>query len=146
MSINSKMTAIADKIRVLSGTTGAMGLDAMANHVGEANTNVSTEADLIAQISSALEGKAAGGGSGSGGGSAEVFNITIQGMVSGAYYLNTSNNLVAITESGTYAVNYGIIMHNSDASPMVDAEYVYTPLGSGCFLKCNSDGIISFVP
>ncbi len=27
MSVNSKMTALADEIRVLSGTTEAMGLD-----------------------------------------------------------------------------------------------------------------------
>lgn len=58
MSVNSKMTAIADEVRELSGTTGTMGLDAMATHVGEANTKVGTEADLIAQIASALEGKA----------------------------------------------------------------------------------------
>ena len=55
------LTSIADKIRVLSGTEDSMGLDAMAEHVGEANTDVATEADLIAQITTALEGKAAVG-------------------------------------------------------------------------------------
>lgn len=63
---SESLTTIADKIRVLSGTTEPMGLDAMANHVGEANEDVNTEADLIAQIQTALEGKAAGSG-GSGG-------------------------------------------------------------------------------
>jgi hypothetical protein len=48
MSVNSKMTALADEIRELSGTEDTMGLDAMANRVGEANTDISTEADLIA--------------------------------------------------------------------------------------------------
>lgn len=59
---SESLTAIADKIRVLSGTEDTMSLNAMESHVGEANTNVDTEADLIAQISSALEGKAGGGG------------------------------------------------------------------------------------
>ena len=61
MSVNSKMTAIADEIRELSGTTGTMGLDAMADNLNEANRDVSAEADLIAQIANALDGKASGG-------------------------------------------------------------------------------------
>jgi hypothetical protein len=78
---SESLTAIADKIRVLSGTTNAMGLDAMETHVDEANTNVSTEADLIARISSALEGKAVSGGGGSGGGNGETCNVTFYGEV-----------------------------------------------------------------
>lgn len=137
---NSTVTAVESD--VMSGKKfGASG--GVKTGTFSLDSELSTQDDLIAQIQTALEGKAAGG---SGSGSAEVFNIKIQGMVSGAYYLNTSNNLVAITEEGTYAVNYGIIMHNSNASPMVDAEHVYTPLGSGCFLKLDSDGFISFVP
>lgn len=54
---SESLTAIADEIRVLSGTTNAMGLDAMGNYMNEANTNISTETNLIAQISSALESK-----------------------------------------------------------------------------------------
>lgn len=61
MSVKAKMTAIADEIRELSGTSGAMGLDAMATNLGDANTEVSGQADLIAQIASALDGKASGG-------------------------------------------------------------------------------------
>lgn len=40
MSVNSKMTAIADKIRSLLGITGTMGLDAMATNLGTEQTNI----------------------------------------------------------------------------------------------------------
>ena len=60
MSVNSKMTAIANEIRELSGTTGAMGLDDMASNLDEANTEVASQSELIADIIAALEGKAAG--------------------------------------------------------------------------------------
>ena len=40
MSVNSKMTSIADKIRSLLGITGTMGLDAMATNLGTEQTNV----------------------------------------------------------------------------------------------------------
>ena len=69
MSVNSKMTAIANEIRELSGTTGAMGLDVMANTLSAENanfaSNLSAQDSLIAQIQTALQGKAGGSGSAS---------------------------------------------------------------------------------
>lgn len=62
-TVNEKMTAIANEIRTLSGTTSAMGLDAMATHVGNANSEVDSQASLIAQIVTALNGKALDDGS-----------------------------------------------------------------------------------
>ena len=61
MSVKAKMTAINDEIRTLSGTTGVMGLDAMAANVRDANNEVVGQADLIAQIKAALENKMNGG-------------------------------------------------------------------------------------
>lgn len=54
MSLNSKMTAIADKIRALLGLTGTMGLDAMANHLGDAVTEVDNQNGIIAQLKDAI--------------------------------------------------------------------------------------------
>ena len=54
------LTAIADEIRELSGTTSKIGLDAMATHLSDANDEVNTQAELMAQIASLLETKAGG--------------------------------------------------------------------------------------
>lgn len=62
MSVNTKMTALADEIRELSGTTMKKSIDTMTSDVNAANTEVSSQADLIAQISTALEGKAGSSG------------------------------------------------------------------------------------
>lgn len=54
MSVNSKMTAIADKIRTLLGISGAMGLDAMSDNLGAAVNECDTQADLISQLKGAI--------------------------------------------------------------------------------------------
>lgn len=58
MVVNSKMTAIADKIRDLLGISDKMGLDAMATNLGTAVNEVNAQAELIQQIKSVLEAKA----------------------------------------------------------------------------------------
>ena len=59
--LNTKMTAIADEIRELSNTSNKMNLDTMTNNLSEANSEINTQTDLIEQIVTALNGKAAGG-------------------------------------------------------------------------------------
>jgi hypothetical protein len=60
MSVNEKMTALADEIRELSGTTDTKSLDEMKVDVDAANAEIAEQAELIAQIATALEGKASG--------------------------------------------------------------------------------------
>lgn len=55
MSINSKMTALADEIRELSGTTTPKSLDAMTSDVDAANTEIAEQTDLISQIQAVVD-------------------------------------------------------------------------------------------
>lgn len=62
MSVNSKMTALADEIRELSGTTTTKSIDAMTSDIDAANIEIAEQAELLEQIATALEGKASGSG------------------------------------------------------------------------------------
>ena len=57
MSVKEKMTAIADPLREISGTSVLMSLDDMATRAQEAADETDTQADLISQIVVALSGK-----------------------------------------------------------------------------------------
>lgn len=73
MSVNSKMTAVANRIRALSGLTGTMGVDAMASNLETANSEVNAQGGLLNQALTLIEGKAAGG---SGGGNSGAFSAS----------------------------------------------------------------------
>lgn len=62
MNVNSKMTALADEIRELSGTTTPKSIDAMTSDIDAANIEISEQSELITQIATALESKASEGG------------------------------------------------------------------------------------
>lgn len=61
MSVKSKMTAIADKIRALLGLSDTMGLDAMATNLETVQDEVEIQDELISRIAGVLAGKAGGG-------------------------------------------------------------------------------------
>lgn len=77
MSVNSKMTALADEVRELSGTTSIKSIDAMTSDVAAANESILDQADLISQIKNVVDAlPEAGGGSG---GSMETCTVTLIG-------------------------------------------------------------------
>ena len=71
MSVNEKMTAIANEVRTLSGTFDKLNLDDMAFHTKDTNAEVETQEDLIQQITTALQGKSAVG-------TTEVWTLTLE--------------------------------------------------------------------
>lgn len=83
MSVNTKMTALADEIRELSGTTTSKSIDAMTSDVDIANTEITQQANLIAQISEALEGKASesGGGTNSTSGVFDILDLPVGSVI-----------------------------------------------------------------
>lgn len=61
MSVNNKMTSIANEVRTLSGITNPIGLDEIAFNLQDANSKVTDQASTIAQIVEALQNKTGGG-------------------------------------------------------------------------------------
>jgi hypothetical protein len=92
VTVSEKMTALADEIRELSGTATAKSLGAMQVDVDAANAEIAEQTELLEQIATALEGKAAGG-------SSEVIQtctvkITTNANVMGVFYQTYSNGII----------------------------------------------------
>lgn len=148
MSVNSKMTALADEIRELSGTTEAIGLDAMKIHVGEANDAISVQSNLIseqdakiAELAQVLAGKASGGSN-----SVETCTGTFQaasaGLMDGpAAVTYTNQNGMIVTEDLCYEDTFTVVKNSMVCvgfASAVKAEtgctrIAYTSMGMGDF-------------
>ena len=57
-SFNEKMTALADEVRELSGTTSSKSIDAMTTDIQDANSAIVEQVNLISQISALVQTKA----------------------------------------------------------------------------------------
>lgn len=137
-TVNEKMTALADEIRTLSGTTGTMGLDAMASNIGDANTEISRQADIIAQIQTAVNILPETGNSGA---SIETCTPLKQNTTGLQTLLETINNLPTGGQSLIINVETGSSVTISNSSTgksytetSVDGEVVFEGLSIGTWV------------
>ena len=72
MSLNTIMTALADKVRWLSGRDSKMSVPDMTADIDDVNTEIAAQGELIEKIRAAIVGKATGGA----GNAAEVYTGT----------------------------------------------------------------------
>lgn len=125
--LDAKLTAVANPIRSIIGSTAKLGLEAMATELNGAATEVGSQTDLIAEIMTALEGKVAGGGGG------EYFwkDIVFAEDVSTPYEIDCSDVPFDITE---YDHHY-IFLRTSDGGSEI---YLQRGLSITCrFSKKN---------
>lgn len=120
------LTAIADEVRELSGTTIGLGVNDMTNNLSDANTEVGSQADLIVQIQEALQGKAVGGGS--------VVDNVSKDIIARTIVEVNDNEIDTI---GHYAF-YGCSSLTSVSFPAA------TTIGSYAFTNCTSLQSVSF--
>lgn len=91
--LESELTGMADEVRTLADTDSKMSLNAMTDNVAQANEKVDSQSEIIAQIKTALQGKA-----GSGGGLPDWDDDSP--IIASGYGINTVSSW-EITEKGT---------------------------------------------
>lgn len=117
---DTSLTALADEIRELSGTTNPKSLDAMTSDVDAANTEIAEQAELLNQIATALEGKA----SNPGGVVLPKLNnpASASDILSGKEAINGSGNKI----TGTITTQAAKTITPSTSSQTAVAKNVYT--------------------
>lgn len=132
-TLAEKMTAIADKIRGLLGLSGTMGLDAMASNLTTAQTETDTQADLIEQINTVLDGKA-GGGSAVGVCSLEI-TATGEARITELAYAAVGSDGTLSYKTLTYSAASSVSVTDCACGTVIVVRYDYTatsPTYSNC--------------
>lgn len=88
--LDADLTEIADEVRILTDTIDTMTVDEITSNIAQVNADVNSQTDLIAQIKTALEGKAAGNGS-------EVI-AEIASLIDQSGVLDSTDGTVTVTE------------------------------------------------
>lgn len=117
VKLDSDLASVANGIRSILGSTAKMGLDGMPTQLGTAVSEISTQADLMAQLSTILEGKAAGGG---GGGHPD--------LATGEFTVADSTNVLTIDTGITGKIPvYVLVVENGVANEHTDPDR-YSPV------------------
>lgn len=134
---DSTLVNLADKVRLVTGTTETMKPEAMSETLDTFNTDIGSilaEQDtLIANIVSALDGKAVSGASVE----TVTANITVYGSAT-VYYMNEDGMQYAVDTSGDYTV-----VKNSPVAIIHDGgTYLMDRGGSGYTSHYDSSDIM----
>lgn len=122
------------------------------SQINRINAAVNTQADKIAQIKTALEGKAAGGGGGGGGGTSvsvrEVSVKTKKSPMSTTKFCVEYIDYVTVDENGTLAtsrfddISYSTILSNVAVGTILFVKAINSP--TSCTVDTGCMELISF--
>ena len=118
-NVNTKMTALADEVRTLSGTTNPMGIDTMTSTLHMENTNfennLTEQNDLISQIATLVATKA----NPQSGADVSGVTATPSDVLSGKKFVDSAGTL----QTGTIATKTSSNLTASGATVTVPAGY-----------------------
>ena len=142
MALINKLTAIADEVRELSGTSETLTLDDMASSIGEVNSEIGTQSDLLDQVVVALEDKASGGsGEWIGDGNTHIWISLHEGRTS---------PMLGVCPKGTVTVDWGdgtepdVLTGTSTSTVKWTPTHEYAKAGD-YIITLTVDGAISFL-
>jgi hypothetical protein len=136
MTVNSKMTALADEIRELSGATEALSIDAMTTNVSDANDEVNNQTDLIAQIKGVIDTLPEAGN-----GNCEMISVNIDRFSNTLYYIDSSYSIQPAAPDTTIEALHGLILYNGGYELKgVSGDFIKTQSSLYQLLKFNYNG------
>lgn len=114
-----KVSNVANEIRTMNGSVELLSLEEMTTELSAANSEIDTQASLIEQITSALEGKVAGSSENN---NIITANIAFNGGV--IYYLTTNKTFQSLdTNSSNVEILNGILYTTSTVLMQYTGEY-----------------------